>query len=513
MEDFKLAIEYTHTLWGGRYNPVIPIEKFEFAKQLVRLFKVDVLFPIDDTAELNAFIKKFPYLPWPLIGKEKLFVQGFSGIEPAFLDVYNAARKIRSDLLKEDHFSKVKFDFINWESDDPLALILLAKFGTYPKTDKIEIDYNVLVSRFLETDTIEIKNCEPLPNKLFEAYTRNLITGYQLRKIRSRGWADSGFFFGDSNNFDELVSFWNLNAAGIDLYFYDPDYSYRLNGLRDSYLEELSTRPKDNRLPKNHVAIWGKKEKLEKADLSEFGKDILRSFEDEVIWNGLNVIPQISHFEEASVLANVSSSDNYKAATFQLPPKPIHEETAGSYQHLAVTIRSYLDIRDESYTFIPFYLQELNEFYGRNLYFQWDRTRVEPEGLGIIIETITDSITLQAVRVRELIENLFNVFGMKTQPSQAGLKTDRLINQLGGIQSCRVFKIAGVRDLIEKYKPQDSFNRTAAVKSSDKVTQQQTYPISANTRSCTLPKGRLARNLNLIMCLSFWSAREFSELD
>ena len=72
LEDFKTALEFTHTLWGGRYNPIIPIEKFEFAKQLVRLFKIDVLFPIDDTNELKGFIKQFPYLPWPLIGKSIL---------------------------------------------------------------------------------------------------------------------------------------------------------------------------------------------------------------------------------------------------------------------------------------------------------------------------------------------------------------------------------------------------------------------------------------------------------
>ena len=142
------------------------------------------------------------------------------------------------------------------------------------------------------------------------------------------------------------------------------------------------------------------------------------------IWNGLNVVPQISHFEETSVLANISSSDEYKTATFQLPPKPIHEGTAGSYQHFVVTVRSYSDIGDESYTFMPFYLQELNEFYGRNLYFQWDRTRVEPDGLGIIIESYTDSLNLNAVKVKKLVENLFSVFGMKIRPSQAGLKTE-----------------------------------------------------------------------------------------
>jgi hypothetical protein len=52
---------------------------------------------------------------------------------------------------------------------------------------------------------------------------------------------------------------------------------------------------------------------------------------------------------------------------------------------------------------------------------------------------------------------------MKAQPSPAGLVSARLIDQMGGLQGCRVFKIAGVRSLIKKYLPTESFERTEAV--------------------------------------------------
>ena len=39
----------------------------------------------------------------------------------------------------------------------------------------------------------------------------------------------------------------------------------------------------------------------------------------------------------------------------------------------------------------------------------------------------------------------------------------RLIDQMGGLQGCRVFKICGVRSLIKKYSPAKSFERTEAV--------------------------------------------------
>lgn len=40
---------------------------------------------------------------------------------------------------------------------------------------------------------------------------------------------------------------------------------------------------------------------------------------------------------------------------------------------------------------------------------------------------------------------------MKARPSPAGLVSARLIDQMGGLEGCRVFKIAGVRSLIKKY--------------------------------------------------------------
>ena len=43
--------------------------------------------------------------------------------------------------------------------------------------------------------------------------------------------------------------------------------------------------------------------------------------------------------------------------------------------------------------------------------------------------------------------------------SEAGRIASRLIQQMGGVQGCRVFKIAGVRALIERYKPFQAFTR------------------------------------------------------
>jgi hypothetical protein len=38
------------------------------------------------------------------------------------------------------------------------------------------------------------------------------------------GWDHAGFFVGDAWNIDDLVTFWNLRAADMQLQFIDPEH-------------------------------------------------------------------------------------------------------------------------------------------------------------------------------------------------------------------------------------------------------------------------------------------------
>jgi len=460
LDDYERALKMTHTLWGGKLNPIIPIGNLDFAKQLVDLFRVDVLFPVIETSEISEFIDLFPYLPWPLLGND-MFVQGFRGKEPAFLDIYQAIRLLRRNLIKEQRLSDVGITLYLWDSDDPLSLSLLATFGSYPSVNDTGTDYDKLISNFLLCENKIMNKNDEIPHDAFRKHSKNSLTAYQLFGYPSRRLHGSGLYVGNAKDFDDLVAFWNLRAAGMNLYFYDPDYSDRLAGFRDAYLSELRSYQSDKSEFGRCIEVWAKKSKYDNFDLTDFGKDILRCQEDEVVWNGLNIQPSILHFEERTVLGTISDSP-HRSLGFLLPPKPIHD-TKYFYLHLVATISLWSDLWDERYTLKTLNIPELNEFYGRNLYFMWNQVRVEPDGIGIIIESFRDSITLNVLKLRDVVDNIFSAFGMRTKTSEAGLKIDRLINQMGGIQGCRVFKIAGVRDLIKRYKANETFTKSNAI--------------------------------------------------
>jgi hypothetical protein len=111
----------------------------------------------------------------------------------------------------------------------------------------------------------------------------------------------------------------------------------------------------------------------------------------------------------------------------------------------------------------PPFIPQLNEYYGRNAYFLYNAARAERGSLGIVQNVTSEQLTLTALPFTQVLARIFENFGMTAKPSAAGLVSARLVDQMGGLEGCRVFKIAGVRSLIKKYTPSASFERTEAV--------------------------------------------------
>lgn len=88
-EDLEEAFRLAHTLWGGRYNPVIVVDD-PLASSFVNAFRLDALYPISRDDLTEGFISGFPYLRWPAIG-EDLFEGGYT----SFQDVSHALRRYR----------------------------------------------------------------------------------------------------------------------------------------------------------------------------------------------------------------------------------------------------------------------------------------------------------------------------------------------------------------------------------------------------------------------------------
>lgn len=468
-DDLRTAMLLSHVLWGGRFNPIVPVENEALAVALVEAFRVDALYPIRDDPAIKAFVDKRKHVQWPILHRGIVVADDRYPQSRPFatvLDIYHALVRLHDEYVKDLPQPKLSACLYSWEQADPLGNVLLATLGAYPPVSDIRIDYAGMMKKALVAQEVAISSNAAVPSDLFQKIYPSKVTEYLLDKSGHGGWGwtEPGLYVGDSQDYGDVVTYWNLRAADIDLYFYDPTHKMRLDPLKDAWLgrlREWAGKSQGEHSWERRIAVWAKTRDVA-IPTDVLAENTARCVADEHIWNGLNVTPPMMHFKERSVLAAVSDDDPPRA-TFQLPEKPFEDDSEFMNQHVVVSVHPLVDVAGESVTFSPPFIPELNEHYGREFYYAYNEARAEPSGVGIITTVTTDNLTVTALDVRELVQKTFAAFGVDATPSPAGRVTSRLIQQMGGLQGCRVFKIAGVRRLIEEHKPDQSFIRHKAI--------------------------------------------------
>jgi hypothetical protein len=462
---FCEAVKLTHTMWGGRFNPIVVIDQDDQAKALIELFRVDLIIPIGDSDEVKAFPSSFPYLINPFFGDDLFLKTGTQLRRASVLDIHNAL----SVWVGAPHWKTLTDEGLrtfHWDPNDPLSNVFLLQYGTYPDPTRINIDYGDILSRATMALDVSIDNKAPIPPEVFDHPSIAFLTRYRLTRhhtIRA-GWDYPGFFVGSAGNLDDLVCFWNLRAADIHLQFIDPEYISRFELLIPQYqarlTAELARRDTRNRA----LALWTREtgdERVKKI-VELFGEQqMMPCIVGPLTWNGHNVRPPMMIFGEETSLGVFGTEYGRPKVSFAFNVKPFSDDLGFATQHLIASLS--LDNADEQHTFQPPYIPELNEFFARSMYVHYDRLRVEPERVGIVIDAADHNSYLSALPVSELIEQIFGLAGIRAKRSASGLIVRQLISRLGGVDGGRVFKIPGVRRLLKTFGPMHAFTKRAAL--------------------------------------------------
>jgi hypothetical protein len=482
LNGLERALRLTHTLWGGRFNPIVPVappgESNELAKALIEAFHVDALYPASNAEPIRQFIESYRYLPWPNFERE-LFVASARGRIASFLDVYHPLGAVFEEHIKDKPEPRVASILYEWDVADPLRYVLLATFGAYPSRDDIGKDYADFFVTNLRGKRVALAANDPLPEDSYKAFTPSVLSVFNLDWSGWSSRGNPGFYVGDSGNFDDILDYWNLRAAKVDLFFFDLAHRARLMPIKDALMQVLQRRPADPVGWLDSIAFWSRLREIP-AGLGLPPRAIW-SFSNPGIWNGLNLNPPSIYINEQSVLANVNGSEESRPSiSFQLPKKPFFDPPELYGQSVVVSLRPIVDLSGhEDCTLTPPYIPELNQYYTSKATFGTTGLRSEPDGrLAVFTDVRTSDLTIQAIPTRDLIVQIFKILGMKLEPSQPGLVASRLIRQMGGLQGCRVFKITGVRNLINKYGPMTSFTKGSAIQAigqNDAVTGQPNF--------------------------------------
>ena len=119
------AATWNSCLWGGRFNPIIPIDDLALADRLVKTFAVDVLIPVEGTDTTRAFIGRFPHL-----GHSRWREPIFERRQCEFADVRHIVRRI---FRQQDKQVESALVLPVWSQMDALHPMLSITFGQYPR--------------------------------------------------------------------------------------------------------------------------------------------------------------------------------------------------------------------------------------------------------------------------------------------------------------------------------------------------------------------------------------------
>lgn len=517
-EDYRKALKQTHTLWGGNFNPVIPIDNFEFATNLTRIFRVDILLPVSEDPEVLDFINKFPHLCNPLISN-RLFDTNVKGLKiPRFLDIFQCVQRLSEEKYKNN--SHLQLIHYNWSHTDPLNDILLATFGNLPSKEELGADWSQLIEEKLTAQVIEITPQNSLPTcTANNELTLNQLSGLDLKEhyCINNPWRYHGFYIGEINNLEDLVNFWNLRAAGISLMFYDPAHQNRLEKRKKSYIQILEKYM--DHLLNNFAGIWHRKETT-CSYTQDWNKKNRYCPVDNLFWDGNHIQVSYMYISENSTLGFLTdSNDRSKRLTIQLPEKPIINNFDTQSQYLFTSIEPQKLYDDSRKTLSTPYLPELNRFYDKYFSIELSRSRVEPQGIGQIIKSFQDSLTLKFLDTTKLISEIFSHVSITATISKPGQISQQLIQQMGGLQTCRVFKVEGLRKIIKQFSPYKSFtwsNATQIINNHNFERYNDLYLHGKMISKDDILKVLLERNLLMAgisvqcpnCCLDFWTPIE-----
>lgn len=473
LDDLLAAVRLNTLLWGGLVNPIIPIgSDSKLADALVKLFRVDVVCPAVANEALERARAGYDRVaPSSRLGPAGV-IQMESGVATvAYLDML--------DLITwywETHGKATTADgdfaaLPKWKSDDPLAAAFAVMFGSFESALPLRYDYEATFRRGMRALGVSIGLGAPVVPDLVSRRSPIEVTTQELWSEAPHFWGD-GVYFGDPASPSDLLTFWNLRAAGQDLTYVARGALDRLREYTRAQLVGIAQNrrvPERERTASVYYTVATDEELDVLGELLPADTTLVRASCDVFLWNGLNVKPPSFRFASETTVASVEPSEPGYLLTLKLPERSFLARTARQASHahrrtLVASLRPYGESEFPGHTLAPPLLPQLNEYYSRTMFRDPWSLRAESEGVATFVKLTDDVLTIHPLSHAALMERLFQLAGIRAEPNQAGRIAQRIVGQMGGLESCRVFKIAGVRDLLQGLKADDAIPRNDALR-------------------------------------------------
>ncbi|MCY4085406.1 MAG: hypothetical protein OXG37_00605 [Actinomycetia bacterium] len=460
LDDLRRAATLATWVWGGIRDPIIPVsDDDDETDRLIAIWQVDVLFAVDAEDDLSRrAIARHGHLRLPGgLGHRGLFEpvgdDELGAVELGAVDVRMQISHYWEDTYRHGQNSAGALPV--WSTDDHFAPLWAVLFGVYgdeqpgPRFRKAFVEG-------LRASRVEISG--DVSPQLAVLGNPLSLTGDGLIPCNwpSRG---HGLVLGDPTNPEHLRHFWNLRSLGMSVAFWPLEDGLRCVQFCQAHVRQIPTSQDDLGLCLWKCGGWAQGESLSPAlrDALPAGIKPVRAGVGDWTWSQPSYRPVVWAARSESVLASVEETRwGTRRMVFPLQaggPYP-HSRVDFHHAYWIVQVSPLTEFSYEPGTIRLPALPDLNEWASRKLTAHARAVRLTGRSVDFFAHHRDSSLDLSLLTQKDIVRKIFDRAGISVSLSSAGEVTGRIIEQMGGLPGCRIFRIPGVRKLLAASRPQ-----------------------------------------------------------
>lgn len=453
------AASINAALWGGVYNPIVPVTPDADRDGLIKAFDPDLL--VNLTGQGLPTIMSGRY-DQRVVDRSELVETDHRTKQRTLAVGFNIVPLLNYVHEKEVRFTEeptratviVPADVAGWPEFVAFA------FGSFRWLPEIDMRFDDLFRRGLRARTIDLPDLTP-PGDYEKLVPLLEFTRYGLR--RSRGAANFSshiVFVGDHRSPIDLVAYWNIRATGRTTTFvplaayraFEPlvrfivaDGNYPLNQQVQNRTD-LQKAPSIDGARFNEVCDW-----ISGLDVGPVAR------RDWAPGYGVEIDRYVGDIHVADLVAchgdEVSILDANRMTPVKVVPPPYFAEDGvdpGPLRWSAeISMSGAFRERDLMFSFPN--EPSVEQVVRRSMFRLPREIRLGRRGIVLQQDHPRETFFPAPVPTKDVINALLNQAGLESTPSQPGQYAEQIIRKLGSLDGdSRVFKVRGVREILDK---------------------------------------------------------------
>ncbi len=453
------AASLNTALWGGLFNPIVPLTPVESRIGLLKAFDADFLVNLTGTdlpSEVAAryecrIVSRTDLVRTDDHTRQRELGLGFN-ILPILRHVHEKEVRVSTEPTRAAIVAPQAM--VGWPEYSAFA------YGSFRWLPEMDVNFEDMFKRALRASSINLLELTTPPD--YDTLLLPLeFTAYGLRVLGgTASFSTHIIFIGDHRNLADLVEFWNIRATGRTVVFV-PAVAYRAFKSLICLIIDEGCYP-INQQVENHADLQ-KGPSLSKETFDEvcdwitsldLGQLSRRSWGPRFGLELERYIGDIHIAElEASGGEELSILDDGQMTPVKLVPPPYltDENVRKGKLTWSIDVKMSGGFRDPEYMFSFPNEPAVEAVVRRGIIGGPDDVRLSRYGIVLQQDWANSILYLTPVPTKDVFHALFLQAGIKSQPSHPGQYAEQILKKMGSLHvDCRVFKLRGVREILDR---------------------------------------------------------------